>query len=187
MENVVENKMQQDAQENYQATQIATATKEQLLLITYDIGIRSCQTAEGALEEKDYELSNKELVRAQNVLRELMVTLNIERGGEVAKSLMQLYDFMYRYLVQANIDKDTAKVSIVTNMLKELRQTWEDALIKLLEEYKGEIDVPETTNVRSRVVSSGDSKAAAANLVQAQPYKKPGETRSEQKGVNFAG
>ena len=186
MENVVENKIQQDAQENYQATQISTATKEQLLLITYDIGIRSCQTAEGALEEKDYELSNRELVRAQNVIRELMITLNVERGGEVAESLMRLYDFMHRYLVQANIDKDSSKVSIVTNMLKELRQTWEEALMKLIEEYRAENPEPlDAADMRSRVISAEESKAATASVVQ--PSIKPREAQPNQKGVNFAG
>jgi len=186
MENVVDNKTQQDAQENYQATQISTATKEQLLLITYDIGIRSCQIAEGALEEKDYELANRELVRAQNVIRELMVTLNVERGGEVAESLMRLYDFMHSYLVQANIDKDSSKVGIVANMLKELRQTWEEALMKLLEEYRAEN--PETldaADMRSRTISSEGSKTATASVVH--PSMKHKEARPDQKGVNFAG
>jgi flagellar protein FliS len=184
MENIVENRVQHDAQENYQTTQISTATKEQLLLITYDIGIRSCQMAEGALEEKDYELSNRELVRAQNVLRELMVTLNVERGGEVADNLMKLYDFMHRYLVQANIDKDTAKVSTVTNMLKELRQTWEEALLKLLEEYRAE-NPDDATDMRNRVISSIDSKVAATNIVTSSI--KSGAVSQEQKGINFAG
>ncbi|MCL2767510.1 MAG: flagellar export chaperone FliS [Synergistaceae bacterium] len=186
MENVAENKIHQDAQENYQTTQISTATKEQLLLITYDIGIRSCQTAEGALEGKDYELANRELVRAQNVIRELMVTLNVDRGGEVAESLMRLYDFMHNYLVQANIDKDSSKVAIVTNMLKELRQTWEDALMKLLEEYRAENpEMTDAADMRSRTISSGESKTATASVVQ--PSIKIKEARSGQKGVNFAG
>ena len=78
----------------YQATQISTATKEQLLLITYDIGIRSCRLAETALEEgeghqQDLDLANREIIRAQDVIRELMVTLNTTRGGEMAQSLMR--------------------------------------------------------------------------------------------------
>jgi len=186
MENMVENKIQQDAQENYQATQISTATKEQLLLITYDIGIRSCQAAEGALEAKDYELSNRELVRAQNVIRELMVTLNVERGGEVAENLMRLYDFMHRYLVQANIDKDAGKVGTVANMLRELRQTWEEALMKLLEEYRAENPEPlDAADMRSRVISSEKSKAATVSVVQ--PSMRPREAQPDPKGVNFAG
>ena len=182
MENIVENKLSHEVQENYQTTQISTATKEQLLLITYDIGIRSCQLAEGALEEKDYELANRELVRAQNVIRELMITLNVDRGGDIAENLMKLYDFMHRYLVQANIDKDVAKVSIVTNMFKELRQTWEEALLKLLEEYRAE-NPDDVTDMRNRIVSSVDSKVM---LNVAQPPIKPG-IPPERKEVNFAG
>ena len=75
-----------NAQFTYQATRISTATKEQLLLITYDIGIKACHTAENALLGKtnggtpDYDLANREIIRAQEVIRELMVTLNRERG-----------------------------------------------------------------------------------------------------------
>jgi len=185
MDNVVENKVQHEIQENYQTTQISTATKEQLLLITYDIGIRSCQIAEGALEENDYELANKELVRAQNVIRELMITLNVDRGGEIADNLMKLYDFMHRYLVQANIDKDVSKVSIVTSMLKELRQTWEEALLKLLEEYRAE-NPDDAKDMRNRVVVPSDSKASLTNIAQ-PPIKTQGKVASERKEVNFAG
>ena len=96
------------AQFAYQATQISTATKEQLLLITYDIGIRSCRLAETALEEgdghpQDIDLANREIIRAQDVIRELMVTLNTTRGGDMAQNLMRLYDYMYQLLVEANI------------------------------------------------------------------------------------
>ena len=184
MENTAESKKQHNAQENYQATQISTATKEQLLLITYDIGIRSCQVAEGALEEKDYELSNKELVRAQNVIRELMVTLNVERGGDMAENLMKLYDFMHRYLVQANIDKDVAKVSIVTNMLRELRQTWEEALLKLLEEYRAE-NPDDASDMRSRIVNTAENNGALTSVVS--PPMKTRALPSDRKEVNLAG
>jgi flagellar protein FliS len=184
MENIAENKVSHEVQENYQTTQISTATKEQLLLITYDIGIRSCQIAKGALEEKDYELANRELVRAQNVIRELMITLNVDRGGDTAEDLMKLYDFMHRYLVQANIDKDVDKVITVADWLKELRQTWEEALLKLLEEYRTE-NPDDATDMRNRIVSSTDSKVTLANI--AQPTIKPAAIPSERKEVNFAG
>ena len=96
---MVDNKTE-SAQYTYQATQISTATKEQLLLITYDIAIRSCRLAEAALapaddEPQDYDQAHREIVRAQDVIRELMVTLNTEKGGEMAQNLMRLYDYMY--------------------------------------------------------------------------------------------
>ncbi len=128
------------AQYTYQATQISTATKEQLLLITYDIGIKACRTAEAALAgddtKKDFGLANREIIRAQEVIRELMVTLNTDRGGEVAKSLVRLYDYMYQLLVDANIKKEPDNIRTVRGMLEELKETWEGALVQLLQDYQ---------------------------------------------------
>lgn len=130
----------QSAQLTYQATQISTATKEQLLLITYDIAIRSCRIAEGALDcenkIQDLDLANREILRAQDVIRELMVTLNTEKGGEMAQNLMRLYDYMYQQLVEANIKKEAKNITAVRTMLEELKGTWEEALMKLLKEYQ---------------------------------------------------
>ncbi len=131
-----------NAQFTYQATRISTATKEQLLLITYDIGIKACHTAENAMLGKtnggnpDYDLANREIIRAQGVLRELMVTLNREKGGDVADKLTQLYEYMYQLLVDANIKKEPDNIKTVYGMLEELKQTWETALVQLLKEYQ---------------------------------------------------
>ena len=125
-----------NAQFTYQATRISTATKEQLLLITYDIGIKACRTAENAMNVKNFDTANREIIRAQEVIRELMVTLNREKGGEMADKLMQLYEYMYQLLVDANMKKETENVVTVRGMLEELKQTWEQALMKLLQEYQ---------------------------------------------------
>ena len=130
----------ENAQYTYQTTQISTATKEQLLLITYDIAIRSCRLAEAALDPdnqpQDYDQAHREIVRAQDVIRELMVTLNTEKGGEMAQNLMRLYDYMYQQLIEANIKKDVRNVRSVLTMLEDLKSTWEEALMKLLKEYQ---------------------------------------------------
>ena len=131
-----------NAQYTYQATRISTATKEQLLLITYDIGIKACRTAENAMSAKDktpdYDTANREIIRAQEVVRELMVTLNKERGGEMADKLMQLYEYMYQLLVDANMKKEPDNLRTVRGMLEELKQTWESALLQLLQKYQEE-------------------------------------------------
>ncbi|MDR1731693.1 MAG: flagellar export chaperone FliS [Synergistaceae bacterium] len=135
----MENKTQ-TAPFTYQATQISTATKEQLLLITYDIGIRSCRMAEAALETdgkaQNFDVANREILRAQDVIRELMVTLNTEKGGDMANGLMRLYDYMYQLLVDANIKKEPKNIVTVRTMLEDLKETWEQALMKLLKEYQ---------------------------------------------------
>lgn len=170
----------QNVQHTYQATQISTATKEQLLLITYDIGIRSCRLAETALEAepKDLDQANREILRTEEVIRELMVTLNTERGGEMAKGLMLLYDYMHQQLIEANVKKDAKNVATVRTMLEELKNTWEEALLKLLQEYQEAHPEDEDVQVALSV------EAAAAKpgpVVQTPPDKpKPG-------GLNLAG
>ncbi len=140
----------QNAQAVYLATRVNTASKEQLLLLTYEIGIRACRNAEGALVNGSPEDLNTHVKKAQDVLRELMVTLNKETGGEVAENLMQLYDFMYFLLIEANIGRDGEKLAVVRSMLEELKTVWEEAAAKL---------AAENTDLAEPASSSGQSKS----------------------------
>jgi flagellar protein FliS len=182
----------QDAQYTYQATQIATATKEQLLLILYDIGIRACRIAVAALgkddKAQDYDLANTEILRAQDVIRELMVTLNTEKGGEMARGLMRLYDYMYQQLVTANVRKEAKNVAVVLSMLEELKETWEEALIKLLKEYQQAHPDDEDLKVVKEVKSFKDFEAAAKPKAEAAPRPAaPAPDKNKTGGLNIAG
>jgi len=176
----------QNAQFSYQATQISTATKEQLLLITYDIGIRACRTAEAALDTEnkahDFDVAHREILRAQEVIRELMVTLNPEKGGEMAQSLMRLYDYMYQLLVEANVKKEVKNIRTVLGMLEELKGTWEEALMKLLKEYQAAHPDDEDLKV-VKDLGTGTVKLESASELRTVPKPqkpKPG-------GLNLAG
>ncbi|PIE54132.1 MAG: flagellar export chaperone FliS [Dethiosulfovibrio peptidovorans] len=144
----------QNAQLTYQATRIRTASREQLLLITYDIAIRFCLSAESALEKGDSEEAHNNLIRAQNAVRELMVSLNTEIGGEVTVNLMALYDFMYRSLVEANVEKSQEKVCVARSMLEELRETWTQVMETLRKEAVSE-SVPEIVETGGGVSFAG--------------------------------
>ena len=122
------------ARDVYRTNQIQTASREQLLLLTYDIGIRACALALEALENRDIENANLHLQKGQAVIRELMITLNVEQGGEVAQALMNLYDYLYYQLVEANVHKKPEPVIQVKQMLEELRHTWVEAIEKLRQE-----------------------------------------------------
>ena len=164
-----------NAQYTYQATRISTATKEQLLLITYDIGIKACRTAENAMTSKtpDYDTANKEIIRAQEVVRELMVTLNRERGGEMADKLMQLYEYMYQQLVDANMKKEPDNLRTVRGMLEELKQTWESALLQLLQQYQQEH--PEDKDLQNAMNELEGKKPENKTTVS---YAKPAGTKN---------
>ena len=55
-----------------------------------------------------------------------MVTLNMEY--EVAKSMMTMYDYMYRRLVEANIKSDVTILEEVEGYVKEFRDTWKQVI-----------------------------------------------------------
>ncbi len=143
------------AQETYRINQIQTASREQLLLITYDIGIQACKSGEDAMRRGDVEGSNVALQRAQSVIRELMVTLNVEVGGDVAQQLMSLYEFLYYELVHANVHKDVDQLGNVRSMLQELRQTWQEVAEKLRAEEQDDVMVEEPAAKTVNMVAVG--------------------------------
>lgn len=146
----------QRAQETYRENQIQMATREQLLLITYDIGIRYCLAAEKAIQARDVEQINANLQKAQAVIRELMVTLDMEKGGGVADSLMRLYDYMYYQLVDANVKKKIATIVAVRNMMEELKATWEEAIRNM----KAEVAQNQKAAVAQAVPAGGGANFA---------------------------
>ncbi|MGI9951224.1 flagellar export chaperone FliS [Moorellaceae bacterium AZ2] len=110
----------------YQTNQVFTLSQEKLVLMLYDGVLRFCRQGLAALKNGDYEKTNKNLIRAQEILAELMAGLNFE-AGEVARQLYRLYEFMHWYLVQANVNKSAAMVEEVMGLLQGLRDVWEEA------------------------------------------------------------
>jgi flagellar biosynthetic protein FliS len=110
----------------YQQNNILTASKEKLLLMLYDGAIKFLNLACKAIDDKDIQNSNNYIKRTQDILTELMCTLNMDI--ELSKSLYALYDYMKYRLIQANIKKDRKEIEEVLDMLSELRDTWEKAM-----------------------------------------------------------
>ncbi|MBE3580494.1 MAG: flagellar export chaperone FliS [Thermoanaerobacteraceae bacterium] len=113
----------------YRTNQVFTLSQEKLVLMMYDGGLRFCRQGLAALKDRDYEKANENLIRAQEILAELMAGLNFE-AGEVARQLYRLYEFMHWYLVQANVNKRAAMVEEVIELLQGLRDAWEEAVRK---------------------------------------------------------
>lgn len=113
----------------YQQNEILTAPKGKLLLMLYDGAIKYLKFSKIAMDEKNISNCNKYLCKAQDIISELMVTLNMDY--EISKSLYSLYEYMKYRLVQANIKKDKTMVDEVMDMLSELREAWEEAINSL--------------------------------------------------------
>ncbi|MBX6395056.1 MAG: flagellar export chaperone FliS [Alicyclobacillaceae bacterium] len=111
----------------YRATAVQTAGPDRLLLMLYDGLIQFLQGAREALIAKRWEDAHRHLVRSQDIVRELMVTLN--RDYDISKSLMALYDYYHRRLVEANVKKQVEPVDEVLGHVRELREAWAQAAL----------------------------------------------------------
>lgn len=112
----------------YQKVRVETADQGTLLLMLYEGALRFLGRARKSLWEKDLEGAHNNLLRAEDIITELMASLDLEKGGEIAAALFQLYDYMYRLLLEANLKKDPQPLGQVERMLAELRDTWKEAL-----------------------------------------------------------
>ena len=112
----------------YQQNQIATASREQILLMLYDGAIRFCRQAKMGLKENDMAVKGKYIGKTMAIIAEFSNSLNHDIGGEIAGNLDALYGYMLRELSQANVNNDPDKLEIVITMLKDLRETWAEAI-----------------------------------------------------------
>lgn len=116
------------AYQKYQNVQVKTANRGKLLLMLYQGCIKFLRLAEKSIEEKNIEGANNYLVRSQDIIRELQSTLDIEKGGRIARDLNSLYDFMIHMLLEANIKKEIQPVKVVEELMLELLETWKEII-----------------------------------------------------------
>lgn len=112
----------------YQKTQVQTASPEKILIMLYDGAIQFLNKAKIAVEGNNIQEIHNNIVGAQKIIQEFMNTLDMKMGGDVAVSLYNLYEYLNYRLVQANIKKDVSMIDEVLGHLKELKQTWEEAI-----------------------------------------------------------
>ena len=111
---------------SYKETQIKTATQGKLIVMLYDGAIKYINRAieNNAKKYKDFDKVSNSIIRAQDIITELMASLDFEKGGEIAKNLFSLYVYINKQLLEANISKDCKPLNQVKQYLMELRSAW---------------------------------------------------------------
>jgi flagellar protein FliS len=117
---------------SYRETQIKTATPGKLILMMYDGAIKNLNQSLQDMddEHRRYDSISNSLIKAQDIIAELMISLDFDRGGEISKNLFGLYVFMNRRLLDGNIKKDKAPLEEVRTLLMELRGAWAEVADK---------------------------------------------------------
>jgi flagellar protein FliS len=93
--------------------------------------------ANGKRDPGKIEKIGKAIVKTQEIITELMVSLDFDQGGEIAKNLFALYTWFNQELLEANIAQDLRRVLNIRNMLNELRSAWAEIMAKTPAEGMG--------------------------------------------------
>ena len=117
----------------YKEMSVKTASQGTLILMLYDEGIKRIESSiellnVESLPPTSIEKINNNILKAQEVVTELMASINVEKGGEIASNLTAIYSYFYQQLLQANIKKDPAILKDILNMMKDLRSAWQDVV-----------------------------------------------------------
>ena len=107
----------------YQQSAVNTSSPIQLVLMLYDGAIRHVKLGIEGIEAKDIQKAHNHLLKAQSLINELVGSLNLQYP--IAKLLLQIYDYMLRNLIQANIQKQKDPALEVLEHLSSLRDAWQ--------------------------------------------------------------
>ncbi|TQR17386.1 flagellar export chaperone FliS [Psychrobacillus vulpis] len=116
----------QSVHQAYQNNSVSTASPGELTLMLYNGCLKFLGKAKVAINENSIQEKNVNLQKAQKIIQELMVTLNM--NIEISKSMMQMYEYMNHRLIEANIQNDVKIIEEVEQYVLEFRDTWKQLI-----------------------------------------------------------
>ena len=111
-------------QNAYKKASVNTLDQNKLIIMLYDGAIKNANFSVQYMESGEIEKVHDSLIKTKNIVTELLATLNMDQGGEIAKNLKSLYSYMFSQLIEANMEKKSEPVLTVIDLLKELRGAW---------------------------------------------------------------
>ena len=112
----------------YKKTSVETASKEQILLMLYQAAIKNCKKGIEAIEQKNLAKKGEYIGKMQDIVVELSNSLDFEVGGDVAKELASLYDYILYSSTQANIKIEKSHLEGCLRVLNTLYDGWTEAI-----------------------------------------------------------
>ena len=110
----------------YKRQQIMTASPEELTLMLYNGAIRYVSESILAIDKKDIPKAHAANMRAQEIVREFMLTMDMKH--EISKNWLKIDEYILHCLIQGNMKKDQVLLAEAKRMLTEFRDTWFKAM-----------------------------------------------------------
>lgn len=129
---------QSNALNTYKQNSVTTASPGELTLMLYNGCLKFLVKAKKAIASKNVQEKNTNLLKAQAIINELMVTLN--QDIEISKQMLPLYEYMKSRLIEANIKSDSAIIEEVEGLVTEFRDTWKEVLKITRQQQYGSVE-----------------------------------------------
>ncbi len=110
--------------DQYRKSAVSGASPLQLVIMLYDGALRFMEAGRHAMLKREVFQQNDNLTKAQRIISELLSTLDLDKGGDVAKNLFAIYTYVYDRLVEANLEDKPEIVEECTAIFSDLRESW---------------------------------------------------------------
>lgn len=118
--------MVQQPYQAYKNNSVNTASPAELTLMLYNGCLKFIRYGKKGIEDQNMELKNTNIQKAQNIITELMVTL--DQNTPISKEIMPLYDYINQLLIEANIKNDIGLLEEAFDLVEEFRDTWREVI-----------------------------------------------------------
>ncbi len=108
----------------YKRNEINTSSQGKLILMMYEGAIKFTKMAIQSMDKGDISGKSMYLRKTHDIINELSVSLDLEKGGEVTARLETLYQFILRQVTLANIKSDRAALESIVKVLEPLKDAW---------------------------------------------------------------
>ena len=110
----------------YQQNSVTTASPGEVTLMLYNGCLKFIKQATLAIEDNDFQDKNTNIQKAQKIIRELMITLNMDI--EISQNMSVMYDYINHRLTEANVKNDASILKEVEGLVVEFRDTWKQVI-----------------------------------------------------------
>lgn len=121
----------------YKQTSVTTATPGQILIMLYEAAIKNVKKASECIRSGDVPGKGVAIVKTHDIINELVNTLDFDVGGDVARELERLYNFIIDQLVLANRENRAEPLQSVQKILETLLVGWKGAVEQVTKQGPG--------------------------------------------------
>ncbi len=146
--------------QRYRETDLGTMTRERMVVLLYEKMVSDLEDAIIALEKADRATFTRKVNHSQRIVAELRNSLDHATGGEIARNLDSIYEFVFREHLSLLLDRNPARARACIDVLAPLLAAWRQIPNGTAENALRE---------RARTATGGSDPASVRGTAEAAP------------------